>query len=343
MPYLFVLVAAALFGASFPLGKRLLGDVAPLPLAGMLYLASGVGAAILGALRRGQEAPLRRTDAGRLSVVILTGGIAAPVLLLFGLSRTPAHVSALLGTTETLFTVLLAVWFFGDHLVRREWLGAAILVAGAAAVAWAGAPADGRFEWQGPVLLLGAFLAWGVDNNVTQRLSGRDPLQIAAVKGLVAGGVNLSLGFATGSTVSPTLRTIAFAGAVGFFCYGLSLALFVHGLRRVGAARTSAIFATAPVFGVLLSWVVLRESPAVLALAGGALMIAGTALFLRADHRHRHVHEPVEHEHRHVHDEHHQHAHRGDEGPEPHSHPHRHDRLEHDHPHVADLHHRHGH
>lgn len=338
MAYAFVLIAAALFGASIPLSKSLLGEVPPVPLAGMLYLASGIGTGMLAALRRGGEAPIRRADAGRLGIVIVAGGIAAPLLLLFGLSRTPAHVSALLLTTETLFTVAFAVLFFGDHLVRREWLGAAVLLAGALAVAWPGA-AGGRLEWIGPVLVLGACLAWGVDNNVTQQLSGRDPLQIAAIKGIVAGSVNLAIA----GDWTPTWRTVLYAGAVGFFCYGLSLALFVHALRRLGAARTSSIWATAPVFGVFLSWLFLREIPATLALAGGAAMIAGTWLFIRADHRHRHVHEAIDHEHRHVHDEHHRHEHRGDEGPEPHSHPHRHERLEHDHPHVADFHHHHPH
>jgi drug/metabolite transporter (DMT)-like permease len=339
------LTAAAFFGASFPLSKLLLRDLGPVGLAGLLYLSSGLG---VGALRlalrsaRG-EASLQRTDLGWLAGVVLAGGVAGPILLLLGLSRTSAHVSALLANTETVFTMVLAVHFFGDFLVRREVLGAVAVLAGAALVAWAGASQGGAHSWQGPVLLLGAGLAWGLDNNFSQKVSAKDPLQIAAVKGIAAGIVNIALAAATEGLPRLSLSTLGSAFAVGFACYGLSIVFFMTALRHVGAARTSALFATAPGFAIGLSWTLLGEVPGPWTAAGAALMIPGAWLLIRTEHAHAHVHEALEHEHRHVHDDHHQHAHRGDEGPEPHSHPHRHEPLEHAHPHVADLHHRHRH
>ena len=345
-----VILSAGLFGAVFPLAKTLLADVDPLALAGFLYLAGGLGVGalrvVLSATGRAsrREAGLDRRDLPWLGLSILLGGVSGPILLLFGLKQSPAHVASLLVNTEMLFTVLLAILFFGDFLVGREILGACLLGLGAVLISLDGAASGGDASlWSGPALLLSAALCWGFDNNVTQRISARDPLQIAAVKGTVAGIVNLGLAAGLSVSLSWSPRTIAFAAVVGFFSYGLSQVFYVVGLRELGAARTAALFATAPVFGVILSWALRGESPARWAATGGALMIPGTWLLLGAKHAHRHVHEPMEHEHRHVHDEHHRHDHRGDEGPEPHSHRHRHDRLEHDHPHVADLHHRHRH
>lgn len=344
-PYALALAAAAFFGASFPLSKLLLRDVGPIHLAGLLYLSSGLG---LGALRlilpRRGEAGLRRSDLGWLAGVVLSGGVAGPILLLLGLSRTNAHVSALLANTETIFTMVLAVLLFGDFLLRREALGAALIIAGATLVAWASANQGGNTSWLGPLLLLGAGLAWGLDNNFSQKISSKDPTQIAMIKGVVAGVVNLGLAALVerGQPAHP-VAGLGWAFGVGFVCYGLSVVFFMTALRHLGAARTSAIFATAPAFAIALSWMILREVPGLWTGAGAALMIPGAWLLLRADHSHSHVHEPLDHDHRHVHDDHHQHEHRGDEGPEPHSHPHLHGRLEHAHPHAADLHHRHRH
>lgn len=344
-PYALAIAAAAFFGASFPLSKLLLRDVGPVGLAGLLYLSSGLGVGVLRLLlrRSREEASLRRSDLGWLAGVVLAGGVAGPILLLLGLSRTGAHVAALLTNTETLFTMALAVAFFGDFLLRRELLGAIAIVAGAGTVAWAGAGRDGAQSWYGPLLLLGAGLSWGLDNNFSQKISAKDPLQIAAVKGIAAGLVNLALAAATEGLPKLSPSVLGSAAAVGIVCYGLSVVLFMAGLRHLGAARTSALFATAPALSIALSWILLREVPGIWTGLGGAVMLAGAWLLIRSEHAHVHVHEPMEHEHRHVHDEHHRHAHRGDEGPEPHSHPHRHDRLEHAHPHTADLHHRHEH
>ncbi|HLY11121.1 MAG TPA: EamA family transporter [Planctomycetota bacterium] len=346
-PNALALAAAAFFGASFPLSKLLLRDLGPLGLAGLLYLGSGLGVGALRLLLQGRavrrEAALQKSDLGWLAGVILSGGVAGPILLLLGLARTSAHVSALLANTETIFTMGLAVTFFGDFLLRREALGAAAIVVGATLVAWTGAAQGGTLSWQGPVLLLGAGFAWGLDNNFSQRLSARDPLQIAALKGMIAGTVNLVLASVAEGLPRATLLVLGSALGVGLVCYGLSVVLFLTALRHLGAARTSALFATAPGMGIALSWALLGEVPGLWTGVGALFMIPGAWLLIRVEHGHAHVHEALEHEHRHVHDEHHQHVHAGDEGPEPHAHPHQHEPLEHSHPHSADLHHRHPH
>jgi drug/metabolite transporter (DMT)-like permease len=275
--------------------------------------------------------------------VVLSGGVAGPILLLVGLSRTSAHLSALLANTETIFTMALAVLFFGDFLIRREALGAVSIIFGATLVAWVGADQGGANSWQGPILLLGAGLAWGLDNNFSQKISAKDPLQIAMIKGIAAGAVNLALAAAMEGWPRLTASGLGSAFAVGFVCYGVSIVSFLTALRHMGAARTSALFATAPGFAILLSWGLLGEIPILWTSVGALFMFLGAWLLIRVEHAHRHVHEPLEHDHRHTHDEHHQHEHRGDEGPEPHSHPHRHEHLDHAHAHMADLHHRHGH
>lgn len=270
-----VLIAAVLFGLAAPLSKLLLGGWSEVALAGVLYASSGVGLTAIRAVKRGGE-PLRRQDLRWLAGAVLFGGIGAPIAMLYGLRFTTGYAGALLVNLETVFTGILAVTLFRERLNGREYAAIAVLVAGACAVGYGSAAArEAAHPLLGAALIALACFGWGLDNNFTQRISDRDPLQIAGVKGLVAGTVNIILALALGQSFPKEAGPWALAAGVGLCCYGISLALFVIALRRLGAARTAALFATAPVSGIAASWIVLHERPAWASLAGGAVMVAG--------------------------------------------------------------------
>jgi len=344
---LMALASAALFGASTPFAKLLLGGgLNPWLLAGLLYLGSGVGLAIARMVLPGRlagrrnEAPLRRADLPWLGLVILSGGALGPILLMVGLRTTPASSAALLLNVEGLATMAIAWVVFRENVDRRLLLGALAILAGAVVLSWKGGP--GGFGL-GSLAILGACLAWGVDNNLTRKLSSADPTQIAIAKGLVAGTVNVGLALAAGASFPAWTATLE-AGLIGFLGYGVSLVLFVLALRHLGSARTGAYFSTAPFIGALIAVGLFKDPINVQLVAAGTFMAVGVYLHLSETHEHDHTHGALEHEHRHVHDAHHRHMH-GAEDPtgEPHSHPHRHQPLIHSHPHFPDVHHRHGH
>jgi drug/metabolite transporter (DMT)-like permease len=369
------IVSAVLFGASTPFAKLLLGAVDPWLLAGLLYLGSGIGLAAVHLGRRflniePPEAPLRQADLPWLAAVILAGGVIGPLLLMLGLSVTPASSAALLLNVEGLATMGIAWLVFREATDRRIVLGALLILAGAILLSWQGSMGEDTVGagtvgantvgpgtagegtvgqgaaagagW-GVLAIVGACLAWGTDNNLTRRLSAADPVQIAMLKGLVAGGVNLALSVWNGATLPPAVPLLG-AGLVGFLGYGVSLVLFVLALRHLGSARTGAYFSTAPFIGAVLALALFDEPITVRLLAAAALMGAGLWLHLAEHHEHEHLHEAMMHEHVHVHDAHHQHAHGPDDPPgEPHVHVHRHAPMMHRHPHFPDLHHRHTH
>ena len=339
------LLAAVLFGASTPLAKGLLASVSPQVLAGLLYLGSGLGLGVLWLWRRrtgrAGQAALTHRDLPWLIGAIGFGGFLGPLLLLIGLSHTPASAASLFLNLEGVFTALLAWIVFHENVDRRIALGMVAIVAGGALLAW-----QGRLEWgglSGPLLVAAACLCWAIDNNLTQKVSASDPLQIAALKGATAGTVNLAIGLSlTGSL--PILPRIGAALVLGFFGYGLSLVLFVLALRSLGTARTGAYFSTAPFVGAILSVILWREPVTVTLLAAGGLMASGVWLHLMEHHIHDHTHEALSHAHPHTHDAHHQHSHAPEDPPgDPHTHTHVHEALTHSHPHFPDIHHRHGH
>ncbi|MCX7174519.1 MAG: DMT family transporter [Proteobacteria bacterium] len=332
--------AALLFGAGTPLAKWLLDAISPWLLAGLLYLGSGLGLTLYRRLIRAPGVRLPRNEAFWFAGAIFSGGIVGPVLLMIGLTGMPASGASLLLNAEGVFTALLAWFAFKENFDRRIALGMGAIVAGALVLSW---PGEARFAglWPG-LAVLGACFAWGIDNNLTRKISFTDATWIAAAKGLVSGAVNLILAFSLGASM-PNLPNLAGAMAVGLLAYGVSLALFVVGLRHLGTARTGAYFSVAPFFGALLA-VLMGEPVTPPLLIAGILMALGTWLHLTEHHGHGHTHQMMGHDHEHVHDEHHQHDHDGQAMPGvKHSHPHWHKPLTHTHPHFPDAHHRHNH
>ncbi len=333
--------AAVLFGGGTPLAKWLLSSVNPWLLAGLLYLGSGVGLCLYRLLRKSPAGRLQCGEWPWLAGAIFAGGVVGPVLLMFGLTGMAGSAASLLLNTEGVFTALLAWFVFRENFDRRVAMGMVAIVAGTVVLSW---PGEARFSIAWPSLaVVGACLAWGIDNNLTRRVSLADATWIAAVKGLTAGAVNLALAFLLGATWPP-LPNLVGAMLVGWLAYGVSLALFVKGLRHLGTARTGAYFSVAPFFGAVLAIPLLGESVSPRLLIAGSLMAMGVWLHLTERHLHEHAHEALEHEHEHTHDTHHRHHHdeSGPPGSE-HRHRHRHDPVIHDHGHFPDVHHRHRH
>lgn len=344
-PPLIALLSAALFGLATPFAKLWLGNMDPWLLAGLLYLGAGTGLGAQAMLRRlfgrpASETALARADLPWLAAAIFTGGIAAPVLLMLGLERTSGSGGSLLLNLEGVATIAIAAGVFREHAGQRIVAGAALIIAGAAALSWRG---EAFSPDPGALLIIAACIAWGIDNNLTRRISAADPAQITLLRGLIAGAVNTSIGVAMGAGL-PAPPLLAGVLLTGFFGYGVSLVLFVIALRQLGTARTGAYFSTAPFIGAAAAIPLLGDAVTVQLLLAGALMGAGVWASLSEHHHHAHAHEALSHSHRHAHDEHHRHEH-GEDIPhaEPHSHAHRHDPLTHAHAHWPDLHHRHGH
>jgi drug/metabolite transporter (DMT)-like permease len=340
----YALLSAALFGASTPLAKLLVGGVAPLALAGVLYLASGVGLGLWLVVRRVRRIEIAKMAAGDwpwLAGAIAAGGIVGPALLMYGLRRTDAATASLLLNFEAVFTAVLAWVAFRENVDKRVFVGMMAIVAGGVLLSWEQLPQASSLG--GPVLIAGACLAWALDNNLTRRVSGGDAVTIAALKGLIAGAVNLALALAMGAYL-PAPGALVLASLVGLFGYGISLVLFIMALRELGTARTGAYFSVAPFYGAALALLLLGERAGPAFWGAAALMALGVWLHVTEWHEHEHVHAPLAHEHEHVHDEHHRHEHHlaGNDG-QPHSHAHEHGRLRHRHPHYPDLHHRHRH
>ena len=335
------LLAAIFFGASAPIAKLLLGNIAPIFLAAFLYIGSGTGISLVKLTQRMRskevEAGIKRADIKWLVGAIISGGILAPIVLMISLQNTPASTASLLLNFEGVGTTIIALLFFKEAIGRRAWT--AIIVVTLASILLS---TNFVSSWGMSVGAFGVVFAcvlWGVDNNFTRNISGKDPLAIVAWKGLVAGMFSFFLAWFLGDPF-PAAKTILGTLILGFVSYGLSTMLFIHSMRGLGAARTSALYGTAPLAGVLLSIIIFGEFPSFLFIIAAILMIGGALLLINEQHEHSHVHTALFHEHSHGHAD---PAHGHDEVDGVHSHEHEHPAEEHEHDHMPDIHHRHGH
>ncbi|MFL0196953.1 EamA family transporter [Clostridium sp. WILCCON 0269] len=348
-PSMTALLASILFGASTPITKILLGQIEPIPLASFLYLGSGFGLfifQIIALMTKRQpinEAPLKKKDFIWLLGASVAGGIIAPIILLESLKITPASTASLLLNFEAVATTIIAIAFFKENVGKQILSAVALITLASIILSW-----NFKNEWGFSISSLGIILAcfcWGIDNNFTRNISSKNPFSIVTLKGIISGSFSLVLSIILKNQI-PDLKVITIAMIIGFFCYGLSIVLFVFAMRDLGSTRTSALFGTAPFIGCILSFILLGDIPSTMFFISLPIMIIGAVLLLKEEHNHKHIHEVIQHDHRHNHNDlHHYHQHSGEETiiRGYHSHLHTHKATEHIHHHSPDIHHRHVH
>jgi len=338
------ILSAILFGISPVACKLLMGDMTSSLLAGLLYLGSGLGLSLVVHHQRIRVCEtvgsLSIRQWGYLAGAILSGGIAAPLFLAYGMRMGTASEVSLLLNFETVATTLLAWIVFHEQVGFRVWIGKLFIVGASIMVLFAG---GNELQVSLPGLsVLAACLLWGIDNNLTREVESLPAPLLACMKGWIAGIFNVMLSVilfksqVTALQVSGTL-------VIGALSYGASLVLFINALREIGSARTSTWFASGPFIGAILSVLVLGERPPGEYWVAAMVMLSGMLFLYGELHRHLHRHESIIHAHPHEHDEHHQHVHEGQVYPGRHDHLHTHEPLTHSHVHWPDVHHRHTH
>jgi drug/metabolite transporter (DMT)-like permease len=338
------ILAAALYGISSPFSKLLLKEVPPTLMAALLYLGAGIGMLIVNGIQQAFRKEQREAKLTIQELPYILGmialDIAAPVLLMFGLSLTTAANASLLNNFEIVTTSIIALLIFKEAVGRRMWVSI-LLITTSSFVLSVNNVSSFHFS-MGSLFVLMACVCWGFENNCTRMLSMKDPRQVVVYKGLGSGMGALVISIIM-KQFSSNLTYILMTLALGFIAYGLSIYFYLLAQRQLGAARTSSFYAAAPFIGVFISWLLLHDNFTTNFIIALGIMLLGTYFAVTELHRHLHVHDPVIHEHKHSHEDGH-HTHQHDNGYSgEHSHIHEHGTIKHTHRHNPDIHHRHSH
>lgn len=338
------ILSAILFGISPVACKAIVGEMPSLLLAGLLYLGSGFGLTGVVLHQKGDVRATLRALSWRQKVIlagiILSGGVAAPLFLAYGIRHGTASEVSLLLNFETVATTLLAWMIFHEHIGIRVWVGKVLIIGASILVVFTG---GGSLSLSVPGLsVLAACILWGIDNNLTRELETISAPLLASLKGWAAGLFNILLSLLLFKS-QITVFQVSGALVIGALSYGASLVLFIHALREIGSARTSTWFASGPFIGAVLSVILLGERPPAEYWVAALVMLSGMFFLYGEIHRHVHRHEAIAHSHTHAHDDHHLHEHPDGKDEEKHDHFHVHEPITHAHVHWPDIHHRHSH
>lgn len=336
---IFAVLAAALYAVNIPMSKVLLRFVQPMMMAAFLYLGAGVGLLAYGAVTKESGEKLTKSELPyTLGMVALD--IAAPILLMLGLTYTNSANASLLNNFEIVATSLIAFCVFREKLSRRLIAAIALVTVASITLSFEGM---GSFRFNtGSLLVLGAACCWGLENNCTRMLSNQSSVQVTTIKGIFSGLGSLIVAFVSGERL-PSAKWILAVMVLGFVAYGLSINFYIKAQKDLGAAKTSAYYSIAPFVGVLFGVLLLRERPGIQFYIGLMIMIGATVLMVKdtisLQHTHEHIH-THSHEHSHgglphIHEHSHIHSHTHIHGEDETTHGHTHAALEnHDHAHT---------
>lgn len=279
---IFAILAAALYAINVPLSKLLLNSAEPEMMAAFLYLGAGVGLLIYALVRKAcgvesKSEPLAKKELPyTLAMIVLD--IAAPILLMIGITKTASANVSLLNNFEIVATTLIALFVFKEAVSKRLWVAIILVTAASIVLGFEGAESFNFNE--GSLYVLGACLCWGFENNCTRMLSGKSSTEITTIKGCFSGLGSLVVAFMAGERL-PQIKIVLAIMLLGFLAYGLSIKLYITAQKDLGAAKTSAFYSVAPFLGVAFSMIILGERPTLQFFIGFGIMIAATVVMVK--------------------------------------------------------------
>lgn len=342
MATVYAILAAALYAINVPVSKLLLSRVDPTVMASFLYLGAGIGLLLYGLIEKVTGGKTKREPLTRkelpYTVAMVVLDIAAPILLMLGITRTNSANVSLLNNFEIVATSIIALVVFKEIISKKLWAAIALVTIASAILSFEG---TGSFTLNsGSLFVLGACLCWGLENNCTKMISNKSSVEIVVIKGIFSGLGSLAVALLVGERI-PSVVWILCVMLLGFVAYGLSIHFYIMAQKDLGAAKTSAYYSIAPFLGVVFSVVLLGEKPKIQFYVALAVMVISTYLMVKDtvqlqhthEHKHTHTHEHRHgdtvhtHEHTHIHS--HPHVHNGDSE----DHTHRHTPAYHQHSH----------
>ena len=357
--YMYAIGASLLFSLSSPLSKILLDDVPPMTLSGYIYLSIIVVFNPIFFKNKEEgwtNLPQKEKNTGenpkngiKILVMVISGGILAPIFLLYGLENIEVFTASLFLNFELIFTVLLATVILKEKVTKMGIFGILVVIFFliANSIDYNFSKLDIIDFSSSILLIIGACFFWAIDNNISGRIEGLSSQKITFIKGFFGGSFNLLLAFFLGKSLAVPLVKIPLILFIGIFSYGFSINLFILGLRNIGVAKTSIIFSLNPFFSSILSVFIFENLISLLDWTTFGFVLLGVMLLLIDKHKHYHIHYSYIHEHEIIEDTHHK---RDtieilDKGNQTGNNviKHKHKKLKHKHGHTHGEHHQHNH
>jgi drug/metabolite transporter (DMT)-like permease len=293
--YVSAIIAAILFGSVSTITKPVLEDQNALSISSLLYIIAGLSLLPLMTLSSFNSDNIitreysSNTKSNRkyflLLVTSICGAVIAPSLFFFGLSNTSASDSSILINGEVLFSILLAIIFFSEKLIKREIISIILVLAGIVILTTNMQTSNSFLELNiGNIMIVGSTLFWALDNNISKIISKTIHIpKIIVLKSLIGGSLLFILtviifGIEEFKVDLIHIPYLLFAGSLGF---GASLFFFLHSLKRIGTVKTILLFSTSSIFGMIFATIFLKENITIYQIIAVTVILSGCYLIKR--------------------------------------------------------------
>lgn len=278
----FAILAALLYAINIPMSKLLLNYVDATMMASFLYLGAGIGLFIYGVvlnkIKKNKKVDKLTKKELPYTIAMVILDIIAPILLMFGITMTNSANVSLLNNFEIVATSLIALFIFKEVISKRLWFAIILVVIATIILSFEGSSA---FVFnKGSLLVLGACICWGFENNCTKMISNKSSVEIVTIKGIFSGLGSFIVALIIGEAI-PGLMFISLVLLLGFVSYGLSINFYIKAQSVIGAAKTSAYYSVSPFCGVLFSLLILGEVPGIQFYIALFIMIISTVIMVK--------------------------------------------------------------
>jgi O-acetylserine/cysteine efflux transporter len=230
----------------------------------------------------------RQTPLWALVVAATLGGSLQSALIFSGIALVPATMAVLTVQSQVPFAVL-AAWAIGQERMNGRRLGGiALSLAGVALVV--GVP-ESVGQFRGLLLIMLGTLCWGIAQGTIRATSKESGSQLMGTMSAIAAPQMLAMSFVleTGQRQALTNAGVFDRMAIAVLALGGFVAAYTiwYGLlRRYRIDQVAPFALLMPIIGVVIAFFFLNERPSPSVLAGGAVILVGLALVVRAPAKH---------------------------------------------------------
>lgn len=279
---IYAILAAALYAINIPVSKLLLNYAGATIMAAFLYLGAGIGLLIYGSIEKLAKIPKTQEHLTKkelpYTIAMVVLDIIAPILLMFGITRTTSANATLLNNFEIVATSIIALAIFKERISTRLWTAILMVTIASVILSFEG---KGTFSFnEGSLFVLGACICWGFENNCTKMISNKSSTEIVIIKGCFSGIGSFIIALLLEEKI-PQIKWIIAILFLGFIAYGLSIKFYIMAQQYLGAAKTSAYYSIAPFLGVIFSMVLLGERPVIQFYIAMIIMIVSTVFMIK--------------------------------------------------------------
>lgn len=269
---LFAFLSSFLYDLNVPVSKYSLKTLSTNEILFLLYFGSAVGLVLLMLFNKKQKFSLKPQKGESIFIIgVIIFDILAALFIVESLKYIDASTVSLISILEISFTIVISHFIFKTQISKNLIIAVILVSIGGILLSF-----DSSTEFKlsiASMLTVFATACWGLENNLTAKVSDKNPLLLVFYKCFAVAIFNLL--FILNINIFELFINNWYLLVIGFFTYGISILYYVYAINYIGISKTSIVFSFSPVFGALISLILFKEKITIYFVISLILMLMG--------------------------------------------------------------------